>query len=318
MSKIVSVIRLFVAAPSDIEEERKVIAEIIDEWNIHHGTSRGVVVDVLGWKTHSHPSVGDRPQAIINRQVLDSSDIVVGIFWSRFGTPTGKAGSGTEEEIKRSISSGKKVMLYFSDKPIPPSCVQSDQYQKILAFKSEFEQQGLYWTYSNLTTFREDFRRHISEVLAEFLSELDATRIRNHQETQQSVKIQKLRIAIGVVQEGSKVLMVRRRVPEGNLVWQFPAGIIKPSMSNEDAIINEIKKETGVSAQIVEFIGKRIHPDTKVESFYYHCKYLHGKAENRDKEENSEVKWVEATEVESYVTSNLYSGIKRILHSMEK
>jgi hypothetical protein len=88
---------------------------------MHHGAAQGMMAEPTGWRTHAHPEVGTRPQELINRQALDAADVVVGIFWSRFGTPTGKAESGTEEDIRRSIAAGKKVMLCFSDRPIPPS-----------------------------------------------------------------------------------------------------------------------------------------------------------------------------------------------------
>jgi hypothetical protein len=66
------------------------------------------VIQLVRWKTDSAPAAGERQQAIINGQALDTSDILVGIFWSRFGSPTGVAESGTEEEIHRSVSLGRR------------------------------------------------------------------------------------------------------------------------------------------------------------------------------------------------------------------
>jgi len=107
--------------------------------------------------------------------------------------------------------------------------------------------------------------------------------------------------------------MVRRRIPEGNLVWQFPAGIIKPNTSGKNTVVAETKKETGVTCRVVQFLGKRLHPDTKVESEYYLCEYLDGRATNRDKDENAEVKWVDIDRVSDYITSDLYEGIRDAL-----
>jgi hypothetical protein len=39
---------------------------------------------------------------------------LIGVFWTRVGTPTGIAESGTLEEIERVAAEGKLVMLYFS------------------------------------------------------------------------------------------------------------------------------------------------------------------------------------------------------------
>jgi hypothetical protein len=56
---------------------------------------------ITNWRTHSHPAAGARPQALLNKQVVDRCDILVGVFRLRFGTPTGVADSGTEEAIRR-------------------------------------------------------------------------------------------------------------------------------------------------------------------------------------------------------------------------
>ena len=47
--------------------------------------------------------MGSDPQQIINSQVSDEYDIFIGILWTRFGTPTERAGSGTEEEFSWSL-----------------------------------------------------------------------------------------------------------------------------------------------------------------------------------------------------------------------
>ena len=60
------------------------------------------------------------------------------MFWTRFGSPTEKYGSGTEEEIEEMIASGKQVFLYFLDKPMPPSEMDSDEYKKVKAFKEKY------------------------------------------------------------------------------------------------------------------------------------------------------------------------------------
>jgi hypothetical protein len=43
--------------------------------------------------------MGAPPQTIINQQVLDKFDLLVGVFWTRVGTSTENHLSGTIEEI---------------------------------------------------------------------------------------------------------------------------------------------------------------------------------------------------------------------------
>lgn len=60
------------------------------------------------------------------------------IFWTRFGTPTDKYGSGTEEEIEEMLSAGKQVFMYFLDAPKNPSKVDMEQYKKLENFKEKY------------------------------------------------------------------------------------------------------------------------------------------------------------------------------------
>ena len=78
-----------IASPGDVAAERNVIREIITEWNNVNADSRRTVLLSIGWETHSVPEMGNRPQAIINKQILGGCDLLVGVFWTRLGTETG-------------------------------------------------------------------------------------------------------------------------------------------------------------------------------------------------------------------------------------
>jgi 8-oxo-dGTP diphosphatase len=56
--------------------------------------------------------------------------------------------------------------------------------------------------------------------------------------------------------------MVRRRVREGRLSWQFPAGEVEPGESRADAAVRETKEETGLEVTAVKLLGERLHPAT--------------------------------------------------------
>ena len=114
-----------------------------------------------GWETHAAPSMGDRPQEIINKQVLDNCDLLIGAFWTRIGTPTGKSVSGTVEEIEKHISAGKPAMLYFSSAPVRHESVDQSQYEKLNKFKKKCQKSGLIVTYDNLSEFKERLYRQL-------------------------------------------------------------------------------------------------------------------------------------------------------------
>ena len=135
-----TVYRVMIASPGDVLTERSIIREVLSEWNIVNSDTRKIVLLPVGWETHTSPSMGDRPQSIINKQILKDSDLLVGVFWTRIGTATDEYVSGTVEEIEEHIKAGKPAMLYFSVVPVHPDSVDSGQYSELKKFK---ESQGI-------------------------------------------------------------------------------------------------------------------------------------------------------------------------------
>lgn len=163
--ELIRLFSVFLSAPVDVTEEQLIVRGVIDDWNVQHGRASAARLELVYWRTHTFPTTGARPQAIINKQAFDNSDIVVGIFWSRFGTPTGRYGSGTEEELKRGIRKGKKVMVYFSRRAAPKMKVL--ERSKIDAFKKKIGMKALYWEYSDVQLFERDFRNHLALAMQE-------------------------------------------------------------------------------------------------------------------------------------------------------
>jgi hypothetical protein len=170
MPEQVLLFRVFVGAPSDVDEALDVIRGQIEQWNRDHGPLSRARVEFINWRTHSHPAAGGRPQALLNKQVVDKSDIVVGIFNTRFGSPTGKADSGTEEEIRRSIKQGKTVMVYFANRPTPRQRQARSEFDRIEKFKRKLGENALYHTYTDMPAFEAAFRQHLAGAMNELLA----------------------------------------------------------------------------------------------------------------------------------------------------
>src|SRR5216684_5873043 len=128
--------RVLIASPSDLIEEPKVATEAINDWNAQHAAAESVVLLPVRWETHALPQAGIRPQQAINDQLVSKCDILVGMFWTKFGTDTGVAESGTVEEIDQFVAAGKPAMLYFSNRPIDPNAINLRQQQKLRSFKT--------------------------------------------------------------------------------------------------------------------------------------------------------------------------------------
>lgn len=154
-----------IASPGDVVQERVIARDVTNEWNAIHARSRSQVLLPVGWETHAIPAMGDRPQAIINKQLLKNADILVAIFWTRLGSSTGKAASGTVEEIEEHIAAGKPVLIYFSRTPVTPDSVDAEQYKALTEFRKSLQSRGLYQEFDNAADFQAKFSRHLSQTI---------------------------------------------------------------------------------------------------------------------------------------------------------
>jgi len=161
MSYNVTVYNVMLASPSDVIEELNIAREVILEWNCVNSNSKNIVLLPINWEYNSYSSFGARPQEIINQQLLINADLLIGIFWTRIGTPTGKAISGTVEEIDEHIKSGKPTMLYFSDRKIEPHKIDNNQYKAVLDLKAEYQTKGLTHSFNSTDDFRSQFQRQL-------------------------------------------------------------------------------------------------------------------------------------------------------------
>lgn len=157
-----SLLKLTLCGPGDVAKEIQIAQEVITAWNLQHGEPRGLFLKHQHWSTDTHPDLRDRPQGVVNGQIIDDADIIVAVFWSRFGTPTGRADSGTQEEIERGVRLGRKVMVYFSDLEPMPADAQSEQIERLTRFRQELRPRGLCDSFRSRQQFRELFTRHLA------------------------------------------------------------------------------------------------------------------------------------------------------------
>lgn len=160
-----TVYNVMIASPGDITLERQMARDVILEWNAIHSDDRRIVLMPMGWETHSSPVTGDRPQGIINEQILEPADLLIAIFWTRLGSPTGEAPSGTVEEIEKHVEAGKPAMVYFSSTPVLPDSVDEVQYTALKQFRDKLENTSLYETYESRGEFREKLTRQLAQTV---------------------------------------------------------------------------------------------------------------------------------------------------------
>lgn len=153
---------VMIASPGDVQIERNIVRDVVHEWNAVNAFARSTVLLPVGWETHSSPLMGGHPQSIINWQTLKNSDLLIAVFWTRLGTPTPNAASGTVEEIEEHITLGKPAMIYFSSAPVAIDSVDQDQYAALTQFKNQCKDRGLFESYESVSEFHDKVRRHLA------------------------------------------------------------------------------------------------------------------------------------------------------------
>lgn len=169
MARETKILRVFISSPGDLKEERAVVDKVIRELNSTWGDSLNLRLEPISWETHVIPGVGSDPQQVINEQIGDDYDIFIGLFWKRFGTPTPRAGSGTEEEFQRAYSrycsnqDSLRIMFYFKEAPVSLSEIDPEQLTKINTFRTKLGDKGvLYWTFTDVEGFESLVRMHLA------------------------------------------------------------------------------------------------------------------------------------------------------------
>src|SRR5450755_4298586 len=114
------VLRMVLVSPGDVAAERDVVSMVVEEVNRQLAPSNGCQLSLWRWETDARPGLHlEGPQGLIDeRMEIAESDVVVWIFWKRFGTPTGDAQSGTEHELRMAWEAWRQsgrpdVMVYF-------------------------------------------------------------------------------------------------------------------------------------------------------------------------------------------------------------
>ena len=120
-------------------------------------------------------------------------------------------------------------------------------------------------------------------------------------------------IAAAVVVRGGRVLLVRRRVAEGNLSWQLPAGAVEDGEPPEQAAERETEEETGLIVKAARMLGQRTHPDTGRVMSYWACEPVTGLATIGDPEELDAVAWVALADLEAYVPLGFFAPVQQYL-----
>jgi len=161
------IIRLVLASASDVEEERRIVEQVVQEVNSPTGERLRIIVDLVRWEDVPPGFSEGGPQEHIDDAFqIPECDLVVGVFSKRFGT-------GTVHEINvaresRKLTGKPQIMLYFRQAGPLPTKSEMEHFSRLLKFKEEVQPEGLYVEYDDAEEFRKRLRDDLTRKMFDF------------------------------------------------------------------------------------------------------------------------------------------------------
>jgi hypothetical protein len=190
MANTRKVLKIFLASPGDLTDERRTAKAVVDEINGLFANAFGYHVELVGWED-TIAGFG-RPQAIINAE-LDHCEFFIGLMWKRWGTPPDNSGpytSGFEEEFGQSIQRRKRegqpeISMFFKEIGADFLRDPGDELKKVIEFKKHLiDGKTVYFeTFLDMHDFEVKIRRCVSQYVIKLRTE-EAIQAESQNQTQ--------------------------------------------------------------------------------------------------------------------------------------
>ena len=149
------------------------LPSVIEEVNRGVAADRRLRLDLSRWETDAHPGFHpEGPQGLIDPILnITDCDLLIGIFWKRFGTATTDGKTGTEHEFSLAYEAWMEkgtpqIFVYFNQKASTPrSKAEAEQWGQVLEFKERFPKEGLWWPYKGKSQFEKLVRNHLTNYI---------------------------------------------------------------------------------------------------------------------------------------------------------
>ena len=100
--------------------------------------------------------------------------------------------------------------------------------------------------------------------------------------------------------------------------WEYPGGMVEPGETFQEALIREVREETGVEVEIIGFIGICKNIEKDIVNIDFSCRYVEG--ELTVSNESLEVRWIKREAALEMITfpltrkrmENMLSGNEKV------
>lgn len=153
MSFTATVLRVFVASPGDVGDDRRAVIQAIEEWNRQHAVREAVVLLPVTWEWSAAQQGGDG-QSQVNEQQVGDADVVLALFHTKLGKKTPRAESGTAEEIELGETLAKFVHVLICKRPVDMERVDAKECQRLQGYVNAVRARGLTKDYTDTASLR--------------------------------------------------------------------------------------------------------------------------------------------------------------------
>ena len=157
-------IQVVLASPSDLQEERKMIKELINSLNPLY-MKNDICIDLRMWENVTPGMNADGPQGLIDIDLeIPKADLFICLYWKRIGTPlTNESVAGTEHELNLALDSyhqRRKPDIKAFFKTVSPDEVNPDV-EKIQSIAKKLQPLGLYTPFKTI----EELKTSVNKIL---------------------------------------------------------------------------------------------------------------------------------------------------------
>lgn len=236
MAQQLTQLTIFFSGTSAVEAECAALKTVIEELNKMLTKSYKISLKVISWPDDFRPGVNQDLQSEINRQIQGQYDIYIGVLGSRFGTPTQRAGSGTEEEFQIAVSqflqdtTSIRVFFYFKRANQDPFTIDTKQLIEVHKFRSDLSQKGvIYRDFKDTANFVEIVKEHLWNLISDEwngnvwkLIELPSQRDTNEINTQSEQKTEEKATSVTeIIAKSEDVTLVPEETGYFDLMKEF-------------------------------------------------------------------------------------------------
>jgi len=113
-----------------------------------------------------------------------------------------------------------------------------------------------------------------------------------------------------IMDEKQRVLFCHRTDYD---LWNLPGGLVEENESPWDAVIREVKEETGLDIEVSKFTGVYSKPDRNEIVFSFRCNVISGELTKSD--ESDDFKYFSFEEIPENISKNQVARIKDYLEN---